>query len=96
MTCYEYFPILYSEVTRQEMIDFVAEFRKTAWCQMHIEGNFYQKEAEKLFDLSMKKLKSKLKNRFSREFQYRGREIKFSNPLYSEGQKLSRWWFFKI
>ena len=68
MTWYEYFPILYSEVTRQEMIDFVAEFRKTAWCQMHIEGNFYQKEAEKLFDLSMKKLKSKLTQYFQENF----------------------------
>ena len=63
---------------------------------MHIEGNFYQKEAEKLFDLSMKKLKSKLKNRFSREFQYRGRDMSSSDPLYSEVQKLSRWWIFKI
>lgn len=49
----------FSEVTRQDMIDFVAALRKTAWCQMHVEGNFYQKEAEKLFNLSIKKLKSK-------------------------------------
>ena len=56
---YKHFSILYSEVTRQDMIDFVAALRKTAWCQMHVEGNFYQQEAEKLFNLSVKKLKSK-------------------------------------
>ena len=46
----------FSTVTREEMIDFVKSLRESAWCQMQVEGNFYEKEAIKLFDSAIKTL----------------------------------------
>ena len=46
----------FSTVTREDMIDFVKSLRESAWCQMQVEGNFYEKEAVKLFDSAIKTL----------------------------------------
>ena len=49
----------FSAVTREDMIEFVKNLRESAWCQMQVEGNFYEKEATKLYDSAIKTLGGK-------------------------------------
>ena len=46
----------FNSVTLDDMIAFVKELRQGAWCQMQVEGNFYEREARSLFDSALTKL----------------------------------------
>lgn len=46
----------FNQVTRDDMVAFVKELRQGSWCQMQVEGNFYEKEARSLFESALDKL----------------------------------------
>ena len=39
----------FENVTLEDCVKFTKDLRQNCWLQMHIEGNFYQSEAEKLY-----------------------------------------------
>jgi len=55
----------FNSVTLDDMIAFVKELRQGAWCQMQVEGNFYEREARSLFDSALTKLDVKQSQRDS-------------------------------
>ena len=48
----------FENVTLEDCVKFTKDLRQNCWLQMHIEGNFYQSEAEKLYKDTVETLQS--------------------------------------
>ena len=51
----------FENVTLEDCVKFTKDLRQNCWLQMHIEGNFYQSEAENLYKTTVDTLQSKFR-----------------------------------
>ena len=54
----------FENVTLEDCVKFTKDLRQNCWLQMHIEGNFYQSEAENLYKTTVETLQGKFRPYF--------------------------------